>query len=262
MKKEIYCILSVCLFLAVSCREKPVIDKRIPLSVQFIHRVDGVPIVLDTKHYSNEAGNKYIVNEIKYFISELHFYKNDKTKIAVRQNKGIHYVDTDYPNTLFWTISENIPEGHYDSIGFTFGLNAADNYSYRFVNPPESNMSWPQLLGGGYHYMMINGKFLKDDSTYSPLNIHLGRGQIYRGSTQSIDSLIGFVDNHFSVVLKKSFRIRKGHATDLTFVMNMENWFKNPFIYDFNYWGSHIMQNQPAMQMLKENGRNVFSAEE
>ena len=40
--------------------------------------------------------------------------------------------------------------------------------------------------------------------------------------------------------------------------MNVENWFKNPHTYDHNYWGSHIMQKQDAMHMLKENGWNVF----
>jgi hypothetical protein len=24
-----------------------------------------------------------------------------------------------------------------------------------FVNPPEVNMAWPEVLGGGYHYLML-----------------------------------------------------------------------------------------------------------
>ena len=28
-----------------------------------------------------------------------------------------------------------------------------------FVNPPEVNMMWPDVLGGGYHYLMLNGKW-------------------------------------------------------------------------------------------------------
>ncbi len=30
-------------------------------------------------------------------------------------------------------------------------------------------------------------------------------------------------------------------------------------IYDHNYWGGAIMQNQPAMHMAKENGFDVFT---
>lgn len=262
MKKEIYHILLLCLLLTVSCGKRPALRRPSPLSVRFVHHLDGAPVVLNTKHYTNEAGNKYIINEVKYFISELHLYKRDGTKVVIRHNKGTHYVDMDYPHSLFWTIADNLPEGYYTSIGFTFGLNAAENYSNRFVNPPESNMAWPQVLGGGYHFMMINGKFLQKDSTYSPLNIHLGKGQIYRGSTHSVDSIIGFVDNHFSVTLNKSFEVQQGRVTNFTFVMNIENWFKNPFIYHFDHWGNNTMQDQPAMHMLRENGRDVFSLPE
>jgi hypothetical protein len=40
--------------------------------------------------------------------------------------------------------------------------------------------------------------------------------------------------------------------------MNIESWFQTPHIYDHNYWGGAIMQNQAAMQMAKENGFDVF----
>lgn len=262
MPKRIFYIVIFLFFFVVSCKEEPEIIENTFLSVEFKHNVDNLPIVLDTKHYNNEAGNKYLINEVKYFISALHLYKSDGTKVEISHDDGIHYVDMDYLNTLCWNISEYIPEGYYDSLSFIFGLNEKNNQSYRFLNPPESNMSWPQLLGGGYHYMMINGWFEKENTILAPLNIHLGKGQIYQGNTNSVDSVIGFVDNYFQVTLSKSFLIKRDQTANLTLVMNIENWFKEPFVYDFNYWGGHIMQNQPAMQMLKENGKkNVFTVE-
>jgi hypothetical protein len=164
-----------------------------------------------------------------------------------------------YENSLTWKIIQQIPEGDYDSIGFVFGLNEIDNQSYRFNNPPDSNMAWSELLGGGYHYMMLNGWFYQGDTLNAPLNIHLGRGQIYKGTTPDTDSITGFVDNYFSVCLPISFSIKRNETATLTIIMNIDNWFKTPHLYDFNYWGGHIMQNQPAMQCLKENGENVFS---
>ena len=259
MKSSISFLLLALLVIFTSCKEKPIEEKSVFLTLSFDHRVNNRAIVLDTQHYYNEAENKYLINEVKYFISSLQLHKSDGTKVSVKQDDGIHYVDMDYPTTLTWNISEYLPEGFYDSISFIFGMDGRDNYSYRFINPPESNMAWPQLLGGGYHYMMINGKFFQGDTVWSPLNIHLGKGQIYQGSTSAVDSIIGFVDNHFRVTLPKSFLIKRDQTTNLTLIMNIENWFKQPFVYDFNYWGSHIMQNQAAMQTLKENGQNVFS---
>ncbi|MDR1181438.1 MAG: hypothetical protein LBL13_05635 [Bacteroidales bacterium] len=243
--------------LLYSCEKKPA-RKQIFLSLNFDHRINNTKVVLDMQYYTNAANNKYRLNEIKYFISSFRLYRNG-AQINIEQDNGIHYVDLSYKNTLVWDISQNIPEGLYDSVGFIFGLNEKDNQSYRFNNPPESNMGWTQMLGGGYHYMMLNGWFYQADTM--PLNIHLGRGQIYRGNTRDIDSLIGFVDNYFYVSLPKSFLVKRDRTATATIVMNIDKWFQEPFVYDFNYWGSHIMQNQPAMQMLKENGHNVFTIE-
>jgi hypothetical protein len=246
--------------LIYSCQEKQKPPKHIFLSLDFDHRINNKAIVLNTQYYTNAANNNYRISEIKYFISALHLYR-DGAKISVIQNSGIHYVDIADRNTLKWDISQNIPEGRYDSIEFIFGLNEIDNQTYRFNNPPEANMAWTQLLGGGYHYMMLNGWFQQGDTMDMPLNIHLGKGQIYQGTTHNVDSIIGFVDNHFYVRLSKSFLIKRDRTEKLKIVMNIEHWFQNPFIYDFNYWGSHIMQNQPAMQTIKENGHNVFTIE-
>ncbi|MDZ7740495.1 MAG: hypothetical protein U5Q03_01720 [Bacteroidota bacterium] len=43
--------------------------------------------------------------------------------------------------------------------------------------------------------------------------------------------------------------------------MNIENWFKEPHVYDHNIWKGYIMQNQEAMSLARDNGQNVFSLE-
>ena len=259
-KNNISFLLLILLTIFISCK-KPTKEDIVFLRLSFEHKIDNQAVVLNTQHYRNEAGNEYRIDEVKYFISSIELIKNDGTKTTLKQDDGIHYVDMDYPQTLSWDILEYIPEGHYDSIRFIFGMNEADNYSYRFVNPPETNMTWPQFLGGGYHYMMINGKFHQGDTLWSPLNVHLGKGQVYQGSSLSADSIIGFVDNHFQVTLPISYLIKRDQTANLTLTMHIEKWFKEPSVYDFNYWGGHIMQNQAAMYTLKENGRTVFTVE-
>jgi hypothetical protein len=41
--------------------------------------------------------------------------------------------------------------------------------------------------------------------------------------------------------------------------MNVDSWFKTPHINDHNYWGGASIQKQPALQMVKENGFDVFT---
>lgn len=215
--------------------------------------VDGNEIVYDQLKYKNAAGNLYELNEIMFFISDLVLYKSDGTQIAV---DGVHYVDADVQNSLAWGISEKFPLGDYDAICFTFGLTDAQNQSFRFVNPPECDMSWPTVLGGGYHYMKINGKWLSNGEL-KPFNLHTGRGQIY----DEEGNITGFVDNSFKVTINQPFKItNKGSILQL--LMDVNQWFGACETFDLDVWGGSIMENQAAQEVLKINGSKAFCLKE
>jgi hypothetical protein len=228
------------------------------LQIQFKHLIDNKDIQYDSMMYVNAANNTYLITEIKYFISRVALFKNGE-RIEIKKNDGIHYIDTKLEKTQSWDIEQSFNEGMYDSIQFIFGFNEKDNESNRFVNPPETSMAWPLTLGGGYHYMMMNGKYKRLDGSIAGMNIHLGIGQLYEGTTYSVDSITDFVHNHFTVSLPYAFTVEKNKTNTIYIVMNVENWFKNPHIYDHYQWGSHIMQKQDAMRMLTENAWNVFT---
>ena len=129
-----------------------------------------------------------------------------------------------------------------------------------FVNPPEDKMMWPDILGGGYHYMMINGKWLDENNEKQFYNFHMGIGQLYKGDTINYDSIYDYVQNYFEVILPNSaFTLEPNGTKTIEIIMNIESWFETPHIFDFNYWGGAIMEVQPAMQMAKENGFDVFT---
>jgi len=224
------------------------------------HQVNGQPLKEDELIYTNAAGNEYLITEVKYFISDITFYRNDGSKKVIGDWKDIFYVDENIPETKTIQFFDKISAGTYDSINFIFGISQEKNKSFMFVNPPEVNMFWPEVLGGGYHYMMINGKWKDTTGVNMPFNFHLGIGQLYRGNTYNVDSIYAFVQNYFTVSLPGStFTIADKNNASFQLTMNIENWFQNPHIFDFNHWGGAIMQNQPAMQMVKENGWDVFS---
>lgn len=230
------------------------------INLVFAHHVNGIPMITDTMQYVNTAGNQYLISEIQYFISDLTFIRSDGENITVKDWEDIHYIDTDIASTQLWEIYDDIPEGIYDSIRFTFGINAEKNKSFMYVNPPERDMFWPEFLGGGYHYLKLNGKWLDSLNRISPFDFHLGIGQIYAGGLPTVDSITGFVQNYFKVVLPNSaFQLSKGQLIEIQIVMNIESWFETPHIYNHNVWLGYIMQNQQAMQLAKENGKDVFS---
>jgi hypothetical protein len=228
----------------------------------FEHVVDNEPLLFDTLLYLNEAGNSYMVNEIQYFISEITLHAADDKTQSIDDWKIMHYVDTDLSNTRTWEVFDPIPPGKYDSISFVFGISEHHNLSFMFVNPPEKDMFWPEYLGGGYHYMKLNGKWLPEGQTFqtAPFDFHLGIGQEYFSYP---DSITGFIHNNFRVFLpESSFTIKQGETLEFTLTMHVDRWFKDPHIYNHDVYGGYIMQSQEAMQKVKENGHNVFTIQQ
>jgi hypothetical protein len=262
MNKNIFFALIILIFAVFSACIKEHKDPNLDggkIIFKFAHYIDGQPLVKDTMKYVNAAGNHYSVSEVKYFISDVILYKSDGSKQFIFKWKDIQYVDESLPESKIWNVFDRIQSGVYDSISFTFGITKEKNISFMYVNPPEVNMAWPDQLGGGYHYLMINGFWKNTNNLRTPFNFHLGIGQIYSGINNT-GTITGFVQNYFRVSLKNSqFTISNGQTKEIQLIMNIDNWFKTPHIYDHNYWGGAIMQNQPAMQMAKENGFDVFT---
>ena len=119
-----------------------------------------------------------------------------------------------------------------------------------FRNPPQSLMFWPDVLGGGYHFMKLNGKYQNSENRLAPLAIHLGIGQN--------DDCTEFYQNYFIVELPIDFDVTANAKNQLDLTMVIDNWFRNPHTIDFNEFGSHIMQNQTAQRLLNGNGKDVF----
>jgi hypothetical protein len=231
------------------------------IKIIFSHVVGNNPLILNSNQYFNEAGNQYEIYDLMYFISDVKLHLHQRAPLLIDQWTAIHYVDAEIPSTLNWDVYDSIPQGVVDSVSFVFGISEQRNQSFMFVNPPESNMAWPDILGGGYHYMMINGKWIDPQQMQQPFDFHLGIGQIYTDTiTYNTNSISGFVQNYFDVTLPTpGLSITANSTSLLKLQMDVSSWFKTPHSWDFNYWGGSVMQRQQAMNVIKENGFDVFS---
>ena len=258
MKKAAIVFSSIILIFFISCKK----DGPDPgkLKVDFIELVDGYPMVIDSMKYINEAGNSYMISEIQYFISKLTIYYSDGNSYTVQSDLGIHYIDSDIEESHTWNVTDNIPAGEVDSVVFVFGMDEETNQSNIFTDPPESNMFWPEELGGGYHYMKLNGRWMDPDLFVLPFNFHLGIGQTYDTTGQ----VTGFIQNYFRVNPYLMFnsvepQILPGQTAGITIYMHIDSWFRSPNTWDFNDWGGMMMQNQEALQAACENGHDAFT---
>jgi hypothetical protein len=256
-KRIIYTLFFIySLLFSISCdKDDPHDDLPQPsgkITIKFEHYLDDQPVVYNNKlGYTNEAGNKYEIREIKYFISDVKLYKNDKVVKEIKDWEDIYYVDTNDSLTFTWKVFDVIPLGTYDKISFVFGIRGEKNNSYMYPNSPENAMFWPDHLGGGYHYLMINGFWLDDQDRRNGFNFHLGIGQ----ERDSADNIIGFIQNYYTVELSEDFTISQNQNKEILLRMNVEEWFKNPYTYNHDEWGGDIMEKQDAMMRARENGK-------
>jgi hypothetical protein len=260
----IYALGIILLFLSAGCVKKKEDSQtgtpsaRIEFDIR--HLVDGKELQKNSLIYKNASGNPYMICGLKYFLSDITFYRDKGAAIPIHLWKDIFYIDEDIPSTKSILFYDLMPPGKYDSISFIFGIIAEKNQSFMFVNPPEVNMFWPEILGGGYHYLMLDGKWKDSTGDLQPFNFHLGIGQLYHGSEYNTDSIYAYVQNYFRVGFPEAiFELDDRETLICTLTMNVESWFTTPYNFDFNIWGGAIMQNQQAMQIARSNGQDVFA---
>ena len=228
--------------LAAGCsKNETIAPKTAMVNLHFTHLVDGNDVELDKVIYKNALGQDFSIKTIKYFITRVQLYLPDNTSLDF---EDVFYVDVRTPESLIQSVSNKIPLRDYTGISFVYGLVPEDNITGRFMAPPENLMEWPIPMGGGYHYMKLEGDYVIDEQS-NFFNFHAG---MLNGTAYEVH--VDLKDHPFSVT---------GEQINLEVDMEIQNWFKSPNDWDFAYFGGGIMGNPEAQQTVHENGHDVFS---
>lgn len=244
-------LILVILF-SFSCKKDP---GKAKIIFYFDHEVDEINLIPDSLLYTNAAGNKYSVDELQYFVSDVVLWVDGIPRV-MQSDSNIHYVDIAIPGTLYWDPKFEVETGTADSLTFLFGLSEERNVSGLFVNPPERDMFWPEVMGGGYHYMKMNGRWIDPQQQIQAYNFHMGIGSLTDTSGN-----MTFVHNCFKVKCELNKLLATEVENRIRISMNIQEWFENPVVWNWNTVGGHIMMNQEAMHNAALNGKDVFSAD-
>jgi len=239
------------LFVLVSCSEdiNNQVDQAI-ITFNFNHNWDGTPVTnadFNTIKFTNAKGNQLSIERLRYLISRITFHKTDGSTTLL---EGYNLVDVTNNENLAFTPNTTIANGDYSDVTFTFGFNNEDNSAnYEDLNAA----SWfvPAMLGGGYHYMQLDGKFINALNEEQGYNYHAIRAADNPGPNPTFPQ-----DTFFSVSLG-AVSISKN--TNFHIDMNIAEWFKNPRIWDLNLLNQGLMPNSKAQIKMFENGQDVFS---
>jgi len=202
------------------------------LNINFKHYVDDIELIANEMIYTNPSNDNYSIQTLRYLISDITLHTNNGDETLLNE---VHFIDISIDSTLILNIPQ-INYQNYTSISFTMGLDSIKNITNLFLNENFfPSFVWPEFLGGGYHYMQLEGDF---NTVFNGYTTHTG-------GTNGID---------FS--FNKIFSITD--ITDININMEITNWYKNPEIFDLTTDG--IMGDINKQTILKANGiEDVFS---
>ncbi len=245
--KKIVSIFLICM-LFVSCNSDND-DPPTSVSFNFTHNWDGTNVTnseFNTIQYTNANGQALSIEKLRYLISNITFRKvNGETTVINAYN----LIDVTNNTNLIYTLPNEMLTGHYINVSFTFGFNNDDNYqNYTDLNSASWNV--PAQLGGGYHFMQLEGKFIDNASAQTGYAYHCIRAVDNSGAQQV------FQDTFFTVDLGE---VELKNNASIVINMNIAEWFKNPNQWDLNLLGNMLMPNFNAQVMMHDNGQNVFS---
>lgn len=232
-------LLLVFLIQAISCKKDhdPVEAQTAHLQFFIGHRSDSLPLRFDTVFYRNAAGEDFSVSRLEYYISNVRLIGDQ----VVFESREVHYMNArNYAGGGFPV--KGVPKGHYTRLEFLLGVDSQRNIPDGLPATVENNaMFWPVPMGGGYHFMKLEGHF-KDTAGVSGYAVHLGRN----GNTVAIS-------------IPCTFDI-SGPAHRMVLTMNINQWFQDPLVYSFIRDGKYTMSSMPLMQKIAGNGQDIFTS--
>ncbi len=222
----------------------------VKITMEFSHTWDGEAVTesdFNDLKYTNENGEILSIERLRYLISEINATTQDGTVISLGD---YNLVDIANSSGLIYELPQSINPGTY-TLSCTFGFSVDNNTDGLYPDLNTASWNVPMQLGGGYHFMQLDGKFLDATNTETNYNYHTIRA-------------VNATDPTALVFQETAFEIPLGTLTienDLLVVleMNIAAWFKHPHTWNLNEQHSMLMPNFDAQVRMAENGQDVFS---
>jgi hypothetical protein len=198
--------------------------------------------------FTNENGELLSIEGLRYLISEITL-THVSGEVTTLNEYNLVNVSTN--ENLSFTTSTSILPGEYSNIAFRFGFSDANNTSGIYTDLNTASFNVPGMLGGGYHYMQFDGKYIDNASAESSFNYHA-----IRAVDRTDPNNLIFQDTSFTTDLGA---ITVGGNTNVNIQMDIAEWFKSPNTWDLNTLNVMLMGNFSAQEDMSENGATVFS---
>jgi hypothetical protein len=193
--------------------------------------------------FTNDIGNELQITRLRYLISRVVLINADGQQFPL---VDYQLVDLGNPNTNIVQPPIEIPAGAY-RVAFVYGFNEEDNVSGQYSDLNTVLWNWPEDLGGGYHFMQLDGNYDVNNDP-KPFNYHNGTARQSPGN---------FVANHVTFDSPQLTAVGTDVRVEIT--MDISEWFKDPNQWDLELLNTDLMGNFDAQRLMNANAGSVFS---
>lgn len=213
----------------------------------FSQNWDGTAISstdIENTQYTNANGEVLTITRLRYLLSHFELVdENGNTTLL----QGYQLIDLSNTESLTYTPSGTVAPGDY-TLKFIYGFNESDNIDGAYTNLNSASWNWPEMLGGGYHFLQFDGQYNVNTTAPMPFNYHNGTARVSEGN---------FEQNFVAFEFPTTITITQNTTIDIPF--NLAELFKNPNLWDLNTYNTSLMPNYDAQKMMQANIASAFT---
>ncbi|GEQ84690.1 hypothetical protein ULMS_01980 [Patiriisocius marinistellae] len=223
--------------------------ENVNFDINFSQNFNGTSITnanFNNVDYTVANGEMISFSRMRYLITDITFTNQAGVSTVVDE-----YNFVDVGEEIGATIENiSLPVGAY-TVSARFGFTEADNTTNAY--PDLNNASWnvPEPMGGGYHYMQLEGQYIND--------IGATVGYAYHTISAAQDVMTPEVTREDTSILFTASNIVISNDNNIINVkMNIAEWF-NPW--NLNERDNGLMGNYDAQIDMNINGQTAFTIE-
>lgn len=247
MKKIVFLLAISFAFISCNSDDDNPTPVNVDLILNFTQNWDGTNVSssdIDNTVFTNEMGHELKIARIRYLLSNITLTHTNGTVYNV---SDYNLIDLSITSSSVYDTGMQIPEGNY-TVSFVHGFNEADNIDAEYSDLNTALWNWPEMLGGGYHFLQFDGMYDVNTATPMPFNYHNGTARLNPGE---------FEQNFVNIALSNTITVSANKIVDIQ--MNISEWFKNPYTWDLDVYNTPLMPNYDAQKLMQQNAASVYS---
>lgn len=212
-KLPLYFVTVIVLFIT-GC-QKNITNETGTMKITFVNKVNGNPMVLNTKAYTNPFNETFTITKFKYYISNVSLGGSGNT--TVLEKNSYHLVDESVPASLTFSFDAGVTT--YAHLVFMLGVDSIRNVSGAQTGAldPLNDMFW--TWNSGYIMAKIEGDSPQSNVVGNKIEYHIGG---FSGPNNVLKTI------NLSFPADKQAIVKPGQTSEIIIEADLNTWWQTP----------------------------------